>query len=123
MLPAPGISRVASRRSKLDLPLPLAPVSKRAPPGGSTQLNPLKTSRSPRRQERPSTTKSPAPIPFIARRWQKKAAPEKEIRSRVAPARTNRPDARFGGQTCKDLPYARDIAQRLRRRLEQIGAI
>ena len=107
--PAAGASRVASRRNRLDLPLPLAPVSTSAPPAGSAQREPG--------EDQPlaapagellgdeltlaaiaavETARSPA------RHRTKKAAPEGEFRSRVAPVRSNRPDARFGGQTCKD---------------------
>src|SRR5579862_8414776 len=39
-------------RRRLDLPLPLGPVSTKAPPAGSVKLSRRKTSRSPRRQAR-----------------------------------------------------------------------
>src|SRR3546814_11323065 len=44
------------RRSRLDLPEPLGPVSTSAPLGGRTKSSPAKTSRPPRRhcRERPS---------------------------------------------------------------------
>ena len=45
-------------RNRLVLPLPLAPVSSRAPPAGKRNESPAKTRRSPRRQARSSATRS-----------------------------------------------------------------
>ena len=56
--PAAGASSVANRRNRLDLPLPLLPVSTSAPPAANRQSSPANTSRPPRRQARPSPTSS-----------------------------------------------------------------
>src|ERR1700730_13706218 len=50
MAPASAGVRPAISRSKLDLPLPFAPVSTSAPPVGTAKPSRAKTSRSPRRQ-------------------------------------------------------------------------
>ena len=54
--PPPASARPCSR-SRLDLPLPLGPVSTSAPPGASAKSRPAKISRSPRRQARPLAAK------------------------------------------------------------------
>src|SRR5690349_24410294 len=54
---AAGMS-VARTRKRLVLPLPFAPVRSRAPPAGRRNESPAKTRRSPRRQARPSATRS-----------------------------------------------------------------
>ena len=56
--PASGVSKVASRRKRLDLPLPLLPVSNSAPPAFREKSSPAKTSRPPRRQLSASPTRS-----------------------------------------------------------------
>src|SRR5205085_9818010 len=102
--PAAGASRVASMRSRLDLPLPLGPLRISAPPAGRRQFSPSNTSRSPRRQARPSPARSAA-AGKVKEPGQKKAAPEGENRSRKANGHDG-PKTRFGGQTCKGGPYA-----------------
>src|SRR5205823_13077034 len=107
----------------LDLPLPFGPVSTNASPAAMRQSIPAKTKRSPRRQARFSPASSDV--------WEnggnpwglKKAAPEGENRSREAAGRGDRPETRFGGQTCKGEPYAAHMARRLRPRNAQIEAI
>src|SRR5271163_908373 len=71
---------VARMRNRLVLPLPLAPVSKRAPPAGRRNESPAKTRRSPRRQARPSATRSGS----VNALGGQKTAPVGENRSRVA---------------------------------------
>src|SRR5271163_168651 len=103
---------VARMRNRLVLPLPLAPVSKRAPPAGRRNESPAKTRRSPRRQARPSATSSGS---VKALGGQKSGSgggkPEPRGHGRIA-----RPSTRFGGQTCKDQPYAYYMGIRLGRR-------
>ena len=53
----------------------------------------------------------------------KKAAPEGENRSRKAAGQGDRPETRFGGQTCKGEPYQRHETARLRPRNARIEAI
>src|ERR1700751_4655517 len=103
--PPAGMINVARTRNRLVLPLPLAPVSSRAPPAGSRNESPAKTKRSPRRQARPSATRS-GPVNGLG--GQKSGSgggkPEPRGHGRIA-----RPCTRFGGQTCKDQPYASNM--------------
>src|SRR5690242_8823405 len=97
---------VARTRNRLVLPLPLAPVSRRAPPGGRRNESLAKTKRSPRRQERPSAIRSGASQASVNASSEQKSGsgggkPEPRGHGRIA-----RPSTRFGGQTCKDQPYA-----------------
>src|SRR5947207_4543224 len=121
--PAAGASSVAKRRSRLDLPLPFGPISTKASPAPMRQSTPAKTSRSPRRQARFSPISSIVSGNGDNPSGLKKAAPEGENRSCEAAGRGDRPETRFGGQTCKGEPYAAHMARRLRPRNAQIEAI
>src|ERR1700752_3502309 len=114
--PLAGVISVARTRKRLVLPLPFAPVSSRAPPAGRRNESPAKTRRSPRRQARPSATRSGS---VKTRGGQKSGSgggkPEPRGHGRIA-----RPSTRFGGQTCKDQPYTYNIGTRLGLRFEKI---
>src|SRR5215831_14792402 len=115
--PSAGLINVASTRNKLVLPLPLVPVSRRAPPAERRNESPAKTRRSPRRQARASATRSGAGS-VNARGREKSGSgggkPEPRGHGRIA-----RPSTRFGGQTCKDQPYTCYMGSRLRPRFEK----
>src|SRR5947209_11515829 len=114
--PLAGMISVARTRNRLVFPLPFVPVSSRAPPAGRRNESPAKTRRSPRRQARPSATRSGS---VKALGEQKSGSgggkPEPRGHGRIA-----RPRTRFGGQTCKDQPYASYIGHRLGRGFEEI---
>src|SRR3546814_8923356 len=61
-VPAKAGTRPATRRSRLDLPLPFGPVSTNASPASSRKDRPAKTSRPPRRQARQLAFSSVADI-------------------------------------------------------------
>src|SRR2546421_7598228 len=100
--PLAGMISVARTRNRLVLPLPFAPVSSRAPPAGRRNETPAKTRRSPRRQPRASATRSGS---FKALGGKKSGSGGGKPEPR-GPGRIARPSTRFGGQTCKDQPYA-----------------
>src|SRR5437763_1810998 len=114
--PLDGMISVARTRNRLVLPLPLAPVSSRAPPGARRSESPANTRRSPRRQARPSATRS-GPLKALGRQKSGSGGGKPEPRSH---GRIARPSTRFGGQTCKDQPYASYIGHRLGREFEEI---
>src|SRR5271168_1419771 len=58
--PSAGASKPPASRSKLDLPLPLAPVRTSAPPAGRQNETPANTSLAPRRHARFSAISSEA---------------------------------------------------------------
>src|ERR1700739_1363190 len=112
---AGGIS-VARTLNRRVLPLPLAPVSSRAPPAGRLNESPAKTRRSPRRQARPSATRSGSVNELGGQKSGSGGGkPEPRGHGRIA-----RPRTRFGGQTCKDQPYTYYIGTRLGLRFEKI---
>src|ERR1700730_6438471 len=106
---------VARTRNRLVLPLPVAPVSSRAPRPGSRNDSPTKTRRSPRRQARPSATRSGSVNGLGGQKSGSGGGkPEPPGHGRIA-----RPSTRFGGQTCKDQPYTYNMGTRLGRRFEK----
>src|SRR2546423_13769048 len=112
---AAGMS-VARTRNRLVLPLPFAPVRSRAPPASKRNDSPAKTKRSPRRQPRPSATRSGLVKALGGQKGGSDGGkPEPRGHGRIA-----RPSTRFGGQTCKDQPYTYNIGTRLGLRFEKI---
>src|SRR5437764_14326102 len=103
--PLAGMISVARIRNRLVFPLPFVPVSSRAPPAGRRNESPAKTRRSPRRQARPSATRSG----LVKSLGGKKSGSGGGIPEPRGHGRIARPSTRFGGQTCKDQPYAYNI--------------
>src|SRR5256885_14460829 len=114
--PLVGMISVARTRNRLVLPLPFAPISSRAPPAGRRNDSPAKPRRSPRRQPRASATRSGA-VNVLGKEKSGSGGgkPEPPGHGRIA-----RPSTRFGGQTCKDQPYAYNIGYRLGLQFEKI---
>src|SRR5207302_3874559 len=104
-------------RSRLDLPLPFGPLRISAPPAGRRKSSPWNTSRSPRRQARFSPARSAA-----AGKVKKSGSGGGEPEPHAA-GRQDRPETRFGGQTCKGGPYALESRARLGLRYAQNEAI
>src|SRR4051794_34189809 len=114
--PLAGMISVARTRNRLVFPLPFAPVSSRAPPAGRRNESPANTRRSPRRQASPSATRSGSVNGLGGKKSGSGGGkPEPHGHGRIA-----RPSTRFGGQTCKDQPYAYHMECRLGLRFERI---
>ena len=120
--PAAGASSVATSRSRLDLPLPLrrsGPARRRAGrrqsrPGKNQPLaapaSELLGDQARRRSASPAVhqQREPARTPGsgVARLQAKKRLRRGNSGAALAAGRYVRPRTRFGGQTCKDRPYA-----------------
>ena len=110
--------RRRQRRSRLDLPLPLAPVSTSAPPAadgtrpGEHQPLAAAAGEASRDQDRAQDRNR-----GVADRSCERRTAKKRLRRGKSGAALSRPNCstgtRFGGQTCKDEPYACYLGGRL----------